>query len=99
MSYYLTLCKYQVFHLYKLKATVFILVSETEQWSNADFFQLHKYIQYSTCKKSPFSAPWYLSKAVFLKWIVEPLNCLYQAAQDLAKNADFSVNMPLVQNL
>ena len=28
MSYYLTLCKYQVFHLYKLKAMVFILVRD-----------------------------------------------------------------------
>ena len=70
-----------------------------EQCSNADFFQLCKYMKYGTCKKSPFSVPWYFSKAVFLKWIVEPLNCLYQAAQVLAKNANFSVTKPLMQNL
>ena len=64
MSYYLTLCKYRVFHLYKLKAMVFILVRDNRTTWNADFFCYIKYTEYGICKKSPPSAPIFLCGSV-----------------------------------
>lgn len=57
MTSYFLLCKYKVFHFYKLKTMVFLFIGNNKEWCrNVDFFPFCKYIEYGICKKSSPSA-------------------------------------------